>query len=179
MRGPILISASVVAGLACVATALAQGATQDLAITATVARYCMIKGAAAPAALNTTIPVNSIGLVDTTLQTFTIADVACNGPTVVQAHSVKGGLKGSVKSGPLFTNIINYRGSATFGTAKSTVNTGAIKGAAGPEFGTTETTSGPTRGPMVITILPDQPPTPLMHGNDYEDTLRVTLTPTP
>lgn len=165
------------AGLACAVSALAQAPQQDVSVSATVGSYCTINGSAAPSALSTTIPVSSTGIVDTTPQTFTVTDVVCNTPTSVMASSVEGGIKSANKSGPLFTNIINYRGSATFGTAKSTVNTGTLKGAAGPELGDVETTAGATKGPLTILIRPAQPTSPLMLGNDYHDTLRITLTP--
>ena len=177
MRRRLPAAAGILSAVACGITALAQNATQDVQIAANVPRFCTIQGTATPAALSTTIPVDAIGIVDTTPQTFTIANVACNAPTSVQAISERGGVKSANKSGPSFSNIINYRGSATFGTAKSTVNTGTIKGAAGQEYGDVETTAGPTRGPLVILVRPALPTSPLILGDDYHDTLRIRFDP--
>jgi hypothetical protein len=169
--------AGLVAGLSCVATALAQTTSHDVQISASVSSFCAISGATSGSALSTTIPVDAQGAVDTTPQTFTVGNVVCNTATSVQATSLRGGVKSANKSGPAFTNIINYRGSATFGTAKSTVNTGTIKGAAFPEQGNVETTAGATQGPLMILIRPAQPTSPLILGDDYHDTLRITLEP--
>ena len=170
------VAAFALAG-ACAATALAQSAQQDVAITAAVPKSCTIDGSATPGALATTIPVDGQGVVDTTIQTFDAGHVVCNAPTSVLATSVRGGVKSATKSGPDFTNIINYRGTATFGTAKSTINTGTQKGAAGPEAGPADVTAGPTQGPLTIQIRPAQPTSPLVLGSDYNDVLRITLTP--
>jgi hypothetical protein len=171
---------AVAIGIAGAATAFAQGAQQDVNVQADVPIYCRIDGQVNPAAINTTIPVDAVGIVDTTPQTFTLSNVVCNSATSVQVTSTQGGVKSTTKAssvGPGFTNIINYRGSAEFGTAKSTVNTGTVKGAIGPETGNTETTVGATRGDVTILIRPAQPTSPLVMGDDYSDTLRVTLTP--
>jgi hypothetical protein len=152
---------AVAIGIAGAATAFAQGAQQDVNVQADVPIYCRIDGQVNPSAINTTI-------------------VVCNSATSVQVTSTQGGVKSTTKAssvGPGFTNIINYRGSAEFGTAKSTVNTGTVKGAIGPETGNTETTVGATRGDVTILIRPAQPTSPLVMGDDYSDTLRVTLTP--
>ncbi len=170
------VAAFLLAG-ACAATALAQSAQQDLAITAAVPRFCTINGSATGGPINTVIPVDGNGVVDTTPQNFSVGNVVCNAPTSVEAKSLNGGVKSANKSGPDFTNIINYRGTATFGTAKSTINTGTLKGAAGPEAGPPDATAGPTQGALQIQVRPAQPTSPLILGSDYNDVLRITLTP--
>lgn len=178
MRRTILAVAMAAATGAALLGAVAQGADQDMQISASVPGYCTVGGTHSPTKLSTSIPVDAAGSVDTTLQTFTVGSVVCNTPTNLTATSMRGGVKSATKVGSSgLTNIINYKGTATFGTAKSTINTGATKGASGPETGNTATTAGPTSGNLTITILPDQPTSPLALGSDYWDTLRVDLIP--
>lgn len=157
--------------------AFAQAATQDVNITATVPKYCSIAGSATPTALNTTIPVSATGTVTTTAQNFTVNSVVCNTATDVVATSVSGGVRSATAAPSGFTNIINYTGVATFGTASSTVNTATVPAAAGAEAGNTAATSGATAGNLTISVTPAQPASPLVAGTDYSDVLRVTLTP--
>lgn len=158
-------------------SALAQSATQDINITATVPKYCAIGGGASPAALNTTIPVSSTGTVTTTVQTFTVNSVVCNVATNVVASSVSGGVKSSAVASSGFTNIIDYTGAATFGTATSTINTATTPTATGSESGNTATTTGATSGNLTISVTPSQPSSALVAATDYSDILRITLTP--
>ena len=177
MRRARLLCAAVGVTLAGALTALAQGAQQELGISAQIPPACTINGAPTQTALDTVINVDAIGMIDTTPQTFTVPTVTCNVTANVVATSQRGGAKGSNKSGPDFTNIINYRGTATFGTATSTINTGTQKGADGPEAGNIASTGGPTHGNLTITVRPTHTTTPLIHGTDFHDTLRITLTP--
>lgn len=178
MRRTIIAATAIAATSAALLGAVARGADQDLQISATVPGYCTIGGTHNPTKLTTSIPVSPTGTVDTSLQTFTVNSVVCNTPTSLTATSMRGGVKSATKVGTSgFTNIINYKGTATFGTAKSTINTGSQKGATGPETGSTATTTGATSGDLTITILPDQPTSPLALGSDYWDTLRVDLVP--
>ena len=163
--------------IAAVSQANAQAATQDVNITATVPKYCTIGGTATPAALNTTIPVSSTGSVTTATQNFTVNTVVCNVATNVVATSVSGGVKSATAPASGFTNIIDYTGAATFGSATSTINTATAPAAAGSEAGNTAATPGATAGDLTISVTPAQPSTPLMAATDYSDVLRITLTP--
>jgi hypothetical protein len=171
------VSAALGVTIAGVMTALAQGAQQELGVSAQVPPSCTINGAPTQAALDTVINVDALGMIDTTPQTFTVPSVTCNVTANVVATSQRGGAKASNKSGPDFTNIINYRGTATFGSASSTINTGTQKGADGPEAGNISSTGGPTRGNLTITVRPTHTTTPIIHGTDFHDTLRIILTP--
>jgi hypothetical protein len=71
-----------------------------------------------------------------------------------------------------FANTIDYKGTATFGKATSNVTSNVNGG-----VGTVGATKGPTLSPLVIQVTPMQPAQPLVAGSDYQDTLRVTLTP--
>jgi hypothetical protein len=161
-----------------IAATTARSADQDVQISANVPSFCSIAGANVAPKLSTTIPVDSAGVVDTSLQTFNVGAVVCNTSTSITATSMRGGVKSATKVGTSgFTNIINYKGTATFGGAKSTLNTGTLKGANGPEAGSTGTTAGPHLGSLTVTILPVLPTSPLAAGVDYWDTLRVDLVP--
>lgn len=175
MRNLFLRAIAALAALAGATAANAQ-ATQDINISATVASYCTIANITNPAALTATIPVTS-GVVDTTVINNNIASVACNRAAQVVASSLSGGvtLGGAADAGT--TNIINYTGAATFGSVTSTINTATVATAAGTETGNTATTAGAATGTLAVTITPAQPALPLMTGNTYADTLRVTLTP--
>ncbi len=170
-------AASIVISIASIGAAHAQSATQDVNITATVPKYCTVGGTATPTALNTTIPVSSTGAVTTTAQNFTVNSVVCNVAANVVATSVSGGVKSATAAASGFTNIINYTGAATFGTATSTVNTATAPAASGAEAGNTASTAGATAGDLTISVTPTQPATPLMAATDYSDVLRITLTP--
>lgn len=179
MASKFLASAAALAAasLATASGAFAQAATQDLNITASVPKYCTVNGSATPAALNTTIPVSATGTVTTTAQNFTVNNVTCNVATNVVATSTGGGVKSATSAPSGFTNIIDYTGAATFGSATSTVNTASTPAAAGAEVGNTAATTGAVSGNLTISVTPAQPTNPLISATDYSDTLRVTLTP--
>ncbi len=170
-------AATAVVSMAAATGAFAQAATQDLNITATVPKFCTIGGSASPSALNTTIPVNSTGTVTTTAQNFTVNSVICNVATNVLATSTGGGVKSATTAPSGFTNIIDYTGAASFGSATSTINTATAPAAAGAEAGNIAATTGAAAGNLTISVTPTQPTNPLISATDYADTLRVTLTP--
>ena len=176
MGRALKFAAAVAASAACAITAIAQNASQDVQVNAFVGTGCSINGTASPTDINTTIPVDALGQVDTTLQQFTVPNVVCNTPTDLQATSMNGGVRSANPAPKGFTNIINYRGVALYGGAKSVIGT-AGGGAAGPEPGNVDSTAGSTNGNLVIRVTPRQPANPLVSGTDYQDTLRVTLTP--
>lgn len=180
MSNGVKLIASTVLTFACIATALAQGAQQDLSITATVGSTCRfggIFGTASPADLNTTIPVSAAGVVDTTTQTFLINNVLCTRPASVLATSMNGGVRSAAPAGPGFTNIINYKAFARYGLAQSNVDTSTIPAAAGPESGNPATMFLPWWGTLRIEITPLTPAQRLVAGTDYSDVLKITLTP--
>jgi hypothetical protein len=169
------VAATATVGLA--AEASAQVATQDIDITANVPRFCSIGGVATPAALNTTIPVSTAGVVNTTAQNFPVASVVCNFTADVLAESQNGGVVSpTAVAGGGFTNIIDYVATATFGGATSTVNTSTTATATGAEGTDVQATSGAATGSLTITITPIAG-SPKLPASDYADTLRVTLTP--
>lgn len=173
MLGALMGAGSLVGASA----ALAQAATQDINITAVVPKFCTVGGSFTPAAINTTFTISSSGAVTTTTQNFPIASVVCNTATDVVATSQSGGVRSATAAASGFTNIINYTGVATLGTAVSTINTATVPAAAAAEAGNTAATAGAVSGSLVVDITPASPALPLMAATDYADTLRITLTP--
>lgn len=156
--------------------AWAQGATQNLSITANVSSTCRLGGTATPAAINATIPITPSGGVVTTPQDFNVANVFCTLPASVLATSMNGGLKVAQPAGGGFTNIINYTATARYGFATSTINTATVPTANSPESGNPALTFLPWFGRLRIRITPAASALPLV-GGTYQDVLRVTLTP--
>ncbi len=173
MRKYLVLAMTAIAALMTASAANAQ-ATQDITINATVASYCTINNITNPTALTATIPVSN-GIVNTSLISNTVANVACNNSAQVLATSLSGGVTtgGSPNAGT--TNIINYTGAATFGGATSTINTATNPAVGANEAATSALTSSAASGNLVVTITPALPSQLLMPGT-YTDTLRVTLT---
>lgn len=159
----------------------AQTATQDINITATVARACTINNVATGTPGSATIPVSAAGAVDTTPITPTgspFANVACNAPSNLQLTSQSGGVVNATAPGAGFTNIIDYSASATWNSVTANVDTATTAGAAGAEAGTAVPVATAGSGNLTVSITPQANAQPLITGN-YADTLRVTLTPQP
>ena len=178
MKNRLISAALVAASAVCATSAFAQTAQQDINISATVAGYCRISGAATPAALNATVPVSTVGVVDTTDIPFTIPGVVCNTAADLRAASQSGGVKSGASVTAGFSNIINYTGEAKLGTTTSTINTATTTTAIGVEQGNIAPTSGAYTGDLNIKITPQSATDPLVAGS-YSDTMRVTITPIP
>ena len=167
------------------AAAVAQTATtQDVNITASVAKFCTVAwtsgggGTSSPSVLTANIPVNATGVVTTSPINFTVNNAVCNTAANVVATSLSGGVKsGGTSAATGFTNIIDYTGVATLGSAVSTINTATVGTASSSEAGNTASTGGAVSGSLSISITPAQPSLPLMAATDYADTLRITITP--
>ena len=175
----VIISAAVsVVAMAAASAALAQSATQDVNLTASVPKTCAVGGSATPGALSYKV-TKTDGSVDTTLKSFTVTSVICNTTADVVATSNSGGVVSATTPATGFTNIIDYIGSATFGGQTSTIDTSSTATATGPEAGNKATTTAATTGSLTITVAPSTPVKPLMAATDYSDTLSVKLSPTP
>lgn len=159
------------------ASAIAQTATQDIQITATVSTFCSINNASTGTVDTATITVDSAGAVDTTPVTpdnSPYANVACNAPSDLQLTSINGGLTtGSSATG--FDNFINYQAQATWNSVTATVDTASSSGT-GTVSGTAQPVATAFAGSMSVLITPTANAQPLVQGS-YSDTLRVTLTP--
>lgn len=170
-------AAALLLTLSCIATAFAQGAQQEVSLRAVVPTSCSLKGGGGFNAINTTIPVSAAGAVNTAKQTFNVTQVICTTSVSLHAASMNGGVRSATNPGSAFTNVIDYKGTVQFGKAKSIVNTSAIKGAVGSEAGNADSTGNPHQGALIIHIEPQANVLPLAGGSDYQDTLRITLTP--
>jgi hypothetical protein len=159
--------------------AVAQAATQDINITATVAGVCTIGGLATGSPGSAVIPTPS-GTVDVTPITpigSPFANVVCNGPSTLLLTSLNGGVVNSA-SGTGFDRIINYSASATWNSVIASINTATNPAASigGNESGSPAAVATAGSGSLSVTITPLANAQPLIAGS-YSDTLRITLTP--
>lgn len=153
-----------------------QLASRAFTVTGTVAPSCTIGGVTNPAADAATIPVDSMGLVDTAPIVRSYSGVDCNSISNLQVTSLGGAVKRTAAAPGGFTNLIDYTALASFGGATSSLDTATIPAATGTEAGSTGTTSSSTpSGILSVTITPSSPAQPLVSGS-YSDTLRVTIT---
>ena len=180
MRIAIKFAAITTISLLTSTQAFAQAATQDINLTATVAKYCKIAGAANPAALSKTVPINgTTNNVDTAAIPVTVTGIVCNTPADIVTSSQSGAVKGPANSNTAFQNLINYTAVAKLGTAAtSTINTATIATAAGVETGSTGSTAAGYSGDLAVSITPAANTKPLVAGT-YSDTLHITITPKP
>lgn len=174
------LSVAVICGLLPMSGVMAQTATQDINITATVSGLCTVNGLATGTPVGSAVIPTPSGDVDVTPITPTgspFANVVCNGPSTLLLTSLNGGvLNTSPASG--FDNIINYTASATWNSVTATVNTGLnpVASLGGNESGTPAPVATAGAGSLSVTITPIVNAQPLIAGS-YSDTLRVTLTP--
>lgn len=177
MRVRVIHLSAVLVACLSAATAWAQSAVQDVNVSATVGSSCTINDVTTAWAINTSIPVEGTGRVDTSLQTFSVRNDVCTGITELHIVSMNGGVRTKSGPAPKFSRVINYRGTAQVGKARSVVRTGAKAAATGPEAGSVGVTNGPMSANLTIALRPQQPANPLVMGSDYEDVLRVMLVP--
>ncbi|MGE0055168.1 MAG: hypothetical protein AB7S74_13245 [Hyphomicrobium sp.] len=150
---------------------------RGFSVTGSVAMSCTIGGTSNPSSANATIPVNTSGTVNTAPIPRSFSNVVCNSFSVLQMSSLAGAVRRSTAAPTGFTNIINYAAVATYAGASSSLNTATIPTANGMETGSSGTTSSSTpTGTLSVTITPQSPSQPLISGN-YNDTLRITITP--
>ena len=158
-------------------SAIAQTATQDILITATVATFCSINNAASGPVDSAVITVDGAGAVDTTPVTpdnSPYANVACNAPSDLQLTSLNGGLTTGA-SAVGFDDFINYQAQATWNSVTASVDTSSSSGT-GAVVGTAQPVATAFNGSLSVLITPTANAQPLVQGA-YSDTLRVTLTP--
>jgi hypothetical protein len=157
--------------------AYGQTATQDINISATVAKACSVNNASTGTVDTATIPITAGGSVNTSPVTpanSPYANVACNAPSNLQLTSLNGGVTNAT-SATGFQNFINYTASAVWHGVTATVNTSSSSGT-GPVSGTAQPVSTAFSGSLSVTITPAANTLPLVQGS-YTDTLRITLTP--
>lgn len=172
------ISVAVFGFVALGSGANAQVATQDITITATVAKFCSI---GTPAAATGTvrpviIPVTGFGTVGTALITETFANVVCNTPATLLTTSLNGHVLNPAAAPATFTNEIDYTAVATVGGATSTINTSTNAADAANFAGSSGVTAAAFSDTLSVAITPQAAAATLVTGT-YTDTLRVTLTP--
>jgi hypothetical protein len=177
----ILGAALAITTLASATGALAQTATQDVSITATVSGFCTINNAAAGTLI--VLPLgtfSSAGITSAAVQTTGaiggVTGVVCNAPSNARLSSLKGALLGPAAVSGM-QNYINYNATtnnlqvqatvpATVTTGTATLTTGATVAQANA-FAATNVT---------ITVTPVANTSPLVAGA-YQDTLTLTILP--
>jgi hypothetical protein len=172
------VSTLVLAAVGMTSGASAQVATQDISITATVAKFCSIgtPAAATGTVRPVTIPITGFGSVGTAVITETFANVVCNTPATLLTTSLNGHVVNPAAAPATFTNEIDYTAVATVGGASSTINT-ATNAADVTNFnGSSAATPAAFSGTLSVAITPQAAGAQLVTGT-YTDTLRVTLTP--
>lgn len=157
----------------CAATqaSLAQTATQNINLNATVADYCTIAGSATGGLQTRTITVNT-GIVDTAaLSQVTVASVVCSKASDVTLTSTNTGLTGPTAPSGSFQDVIHYTAVASYGGASPSIDTSSSNT-------DTDATSGAASGTLTVDITPQANALPMTTGG-YADVLVVTLTPQP
>jgi hypothetical protein len=158
---------------------LAQSATQNIALSATVPLSCTISGSTAPStdSINFgTLGIGASAISATTVYPATAGAtgfaVICNSSTLVQLSTTKDGMRNSTAAPSGYVSNINYSASAVLGTATAMISTA---GTNSPSSGTQVSNSGPTNSNMVVSVTPIPNTLPLTPGS-YSDTLTVTIT---
>lgn len=167
--------------------AMAQNASRDITLSASVAAFCRINAGsgyvsnpAAVAAAPISVDANT-GIVSTTAINVTIGDIRCNKAANVTLTSANGALITSpfaAKSGS-FENYIAYQAAITLPTSV-TLNANSVTGTASTIVAISGSSSaGATNDAGVqVTITPTGPAAPLVPGS-YADTLTVLIAPAP
>lgn len=163
-------------GIAGEAFAQSTTATQDVNITAAVGPSCLINGIATPSALANPVTVNSFGYVVPAPTNHTVNNVVCNVPATVGTQTINGAVTTAGAAPPGFQNNFDYLAFAQFGGAASFINTATVGPGGTGSF--SSTTPSAASGNLTIDVFPSLNTLPLMPGA-YQDTLRVTLTPSP
>lgn len=148
---------------------LAQAATQNINLNATVADYCAISGSATGGVVSRTISVTNGAVSTASLAPVTIADVACSAVSDITLTTTNTGLTGPSPTGG-FQNVIHYWAAALFGGGGIPIlDTSSATSA-------TAATGAASVGQLTVVIAP-QPNTDPMVAGAYADVLVVTLTP--
>lgn len=150
-------------------SALAQTATQNINLNATVTDFCSIAGAATGAVQTRTITVTNGNVVTAPLSQVSVASVACTKISNLTLTTTNTGLTTAGSNGS-FQNVIHYTAAASFAGAAPTLVTSSATTA------TAATNTGANGGTLTVDITPSANTLPMLAGN-YADVLVVTLTP--
>jgi hypothetical protein len=161
--------------------AQAQGvATQNVNLTASVNGYCTIDNSSSGAARSATVPVTN-GVVSSGALTLsgTSGSVICTSNARIQLTSSQAGLTNPVAAADPFVNKIHYTATASYNGAVETLNS-ATATAGSPTGGVVTTGGAQTGQPLALTVDVVATPTGKFLANGtFNDTLTVTLSPTP
>ena len=153
-------------------SAQAQTATQNITISASVAKSCSIGGSSMGGTSALTVPTTN-GFVAATPLTPTgspFATVSCNAPSNLQLTSDNQGVTTSGTPPPNFASKFDYTASATWNSVTATINTSSSAS------GTAQPVSTAFTGSLSVSVTPIGNSNQLIAGA-YSDVLHVTLTP--
>jgi hypothetical protein len=181
MRNVVMAAATLVA-MAGAAEAQGAGATQAINLSAHVAHYCVIDGAASSTSRTVTVTMSN-GKVAApgplALSPAGRSKVICTSNARIQLTTARGGLtNGTTPADANYTNKIHYTAKATYNGTTETLTTTDGTAAGFTTNGTT--TVGGAQTNVDLDIAVDVLPTPngkVLAGGTYTDTITVTLTP--
>jgi hypothetical protein len=179
-----LMAAATLAAMGAMAGAAggAAAAPQVINLSAHVADYCLIDGAASSTSRTITVTTSN-GKVATpgplALAPAGPSKVVCTSNARIQLTTTRGGLtNGSSPADPHYTNKIHYTAKATYNGATETLTTADSTAAGFTTNGST--TVGGAQTNVDLDIAVEVLPTPdgkVLAGGTYTDTITVTLTP--
>jgi hypothetical protein len=173
-----LIAAAAVAAMS--SSAMAQTASQDITITASVDGFCAISGAANTTALIPTSTTTGLTTGSPPSPTF---NVTCNKGSTVKLTSLNGAstlgnaLENAILTSALgFRNKIEYSASVTGpGSTAVVLDTNVVSGPGANVTGAFAVGAA-SASATTVTITPETSTSPLLAGS-YSDTLTVTIAP--
>lgn len=152
------------------------GASQEIAVNATVPKFCRIGGDTSPTQLNQSINMTGPGNISTSPLTFQLGSVVCNNDSTVELSSSKGAMFASgVNAVTNFDHFIKYSASLNgYGNA--------VTMTAGNTTAAPVTSGRADRGPInaansvTVTVTPTANSKPVLAGS-YTDTITVAINP--
>jgi len=183
MKRHLCVAAVAALGLFAAEGALAQTATQNITLNATVPGYCTV-GGGGTASTSATIPVTNGAPNTAQITVAGLGSVICNENATLTLTTTNGGVTSTGTTTPGtpptgFSNRIDYTAVASYGTntpASATLLTSGTAGASSTVSGAN--TDGASSGlPFSVKITPSTPAHTLVAGTAYSDTLSVLLTP--
>ena len=177
----VLLAAAALAAMA--GAAAAQGvATQAINLSAHVAHYCVIDGAASSVSRTATVTTSNGAVATpgpTALTPATRSKVICTSNAKIQLTTARGGLtNGTTPMDAQYTNKIHYTAKATYNGTTETLTTTDATAAGFTTTGTTTVGGAQTNVNLDLSVeVLATPPGKFLVGGTYTDTITVTLSP--
>jgi opacity protein-like surface antigen len=173
----IMMAAAALVAMA--GTAQAQGATQQVNLTANVGGYCTIDGGASGTVRSGTVSTSS-GKATAGALTLTggSGNVICTSNATIQLTTANGGLtNGPTPADTNYTNKIHYTATATYNGVTETLTTTDAT-VAGFTTAGSPTLGAQTNVPLALAVnVAATPANKFLVGGSYSDTITVRLIP--